>query len=769
MLTWWSTRVTAWRWQIIAGGLIFMVFAGVWGTGLFSRVVDGGFDDPHSESARAIQQLDDRIGRTDADVILLVTNPAKTVDDPSYAADVSRAVADFPTAGSADDQVVTTRTYWNTKSAAFVTADRHTTYAALTLRDPGDRRSVSVYDSLKSVLAQRGYAAQIGGSAVVNDDISARVKADIGRAETISMPILLVLLAVIFGSLVSASLPLLIGGISILGAFTALRVIALFTDVSVFAINIVTIMGLGLAIDYGLFMVGRFREELAAGHDPVQATRRTVQTAGRTVLVSAITVAVALAGLTLFPQTFLRSMGFGGMSAVLIAAIVALAVLPAVLVTLGTRVDKFPLRRRRIKATNHPTNHPTSGSTNRPGNAADSEGFWFRLAHSVMRRPVLYLAASAIVLVVLALPFLNVRFGGIDERMLPTSSQARLVSHRLQTEFPSNGSSPIIADVELRASVDSSMGQQALVGYVNAVKGLPGATNVTVLATKGTTARLDINYHGESLDPQAKSLVNSIRALPHTPGVAVVLIGGNTAQLLDRLNSVGSILPWMGLLVCLATFVLLFFAFGSILLPLKAILLNILSLGASFGVVTWIFQDGHLSGLLNFTSTGTLEATQPILVLAIVFGLSMDYEVFLLSRVREQYDLTGDNRTAVATGLQRTGGIITSAALLIIVVIAAFSASSITFIKLIGVAMGTSIVIDALLVRMIVVPAAMRLLGDANWWAPRSLRGLYARFGIREEAPEAGSIDDFEDHMSTIPIVLDGIDHVRVDSGRRRQ
>jgi RND superfamily putative drug exporter len=738
-----------------------MVFAGVWGTGLFSRVVDGGFDDPHSESARAIQQLDDRIGRTDADVILLVANPAKTVDDPSYAVDVSRAVAAFPIAGSASDQVVTTRTYWNTKSAAFVTADRHTTYAALTLRDPGDRRPVSAYDTMKSVLAQRGYTAQVGGSAVVNDDISARVKADIGRAETISMPILLVLLAVIFGSLVSASLPLLIGGVSILGAFTALRLIALFTDVSVFAINIVTIMGLGLAIDYGLFMVGRFREELAAGHDPVEATRRTVRTAGRTVLVSAITVAVALAGLTLFPQTFLRSMGFGGMSAVLVAAVAAVAVLPAVLVTLGTRVDKFPVRRRQLKATHRPAN--------RQANVADSEGFWFRLAHSVMRRPVLYLAVSAIVLVVLALPFLNVRFGGIDERMLPTSSQARQVSYRLQTEFPSNGSSPIIADVELRASADSSLGQQALVGYINAVKVLPGTTNVTILATNGTTARLDINYHGESLDPEAKSLVNSIRALPLPPGVAAVLIGGSTAQLIDRLGSVGSILPWMGLLVCLATFALLFFAFGSILLPLKAILLNVLSLGASFGVVTWIFQDGHLSGLLNFTSTGALEATQPILVLAIVFGLSMDYEVFLLSRVREQYDLTGDNRTAVATGLQRTGGIITSAALLIIVVIAAFSASSITFIKLIGVAMGTSIVIDALLVRMIVVPAAMRLLGDANWWAPRSLRGLYSRFGIREDEPEAGPIDDPGKEMSTIPIALDGIRHDRVDSDARRQ
>jgi RND superfamily putative drug exporter len=312
--------------------------------------------------------------------------------------------------------------------------------------------------------------------------------------------------------------------------------------------------------------------------------------------------------------------------------------------------------------------------------------------------------------------------------MLPSSSEARQVSTALRTDFPGNGSRPIIAAVNYSNSA-------ALTGYTEQVKRLPGVTGANLVASKDGTARIDISYPGDTLDRQTKSLVVAVRDLQAPAGVSNVLIGGETAMLIDRLDSVGSRLPIMGLLVGLATFVLLFFAFGSFLLPIKAILLNVLSLGASFGVVTWIFQDGHLSGLLNFTPTGTVEATQPILVLAIVFGLSMDYEVFLLSRIREQYDLTADNSTAVATGLQRTGSIITSAALLITVVIGAFSASSITFIKLIGVAMATAIIVDAVLVRMIVVPAAMRLMGQANWWAPKALRGVYRRYGIRESGP----------------------------------
>jgi trehalose monomycolate/heme transporter len=262
-----------------------------------------------------------------------------------------------------------------------------------------------------------------------------------------------------------------------------------------------------------------------------------------------------------------------------------------------------------------------------------------------------------------------------------------------------------------------------------------GATGADVVAARGDTAQVNITYRGEALDTQAKDVLKEVRALPHPAHVQEVLVGGSTAQVVDRLSSLGQRLPWMALIVVLATFVLLFLAFGSVVLPVKALLMNVLSLGASFGVVTWIFQDGHLSGLLGFTPTGAVEATQPVLVLAIIFGLSMDYEVFLLSRVREQYDLTGDNRLAVATGIQRTGRIITAAALLLMVVIALFSASPITFIKLIGVAMLVALFVDATVVRSILVPATMRLLGNANWWAPRPLRGFYARYGIREAEP----------------------------------
>jgi RND superfamily putative drug exporter len=436
------------------------------------------------------------------------------------------------------------------------------------------------------------------------------------------------------------------------------------------------------------------------------------------VVVSAITVAVALSGLTLFPQMFLRSMGFGGVAAIAVAAVGAVGVLPALLAVLGTRIEKWPVRILRRK----------------PATAIVAEsGFWYRLANSVMRRPGRYLAASALVLVFLAIPFLHVKFGGVDERMLPTGSEARQVTTTVQSQFPGNGSRPIIAAVEF----DNPAALQA---YLSEVRHLPGVSAANIVAQKGTTARVDVSYAGATLDASTKSLVHAVRSLRSPAGVHNVLVGGETATLIDRLDSVGGRLPVMGLLVGLATFVLLFFAFGSIVLPLKAILLNVLSLGASFGIVTWIFQDGHLANLLHFTPTGTVEATQPILVLAIVFGLSMDYEVFLLSRVREQYEITRDNRTAVATGLQRTGSIITSAALLIIVVIGAFSASSITFIKLIGVAMGTAIIVDAVLVRMIVVPAAMRLMGQANWWAPGPLRRLHQRYGIHEN--EAGDQAD---------------------------
>jgi trehalose monomycolate/heme transporter len=407
-------------------------------------------------------------------------------------------------------------------------------------------------------------------------------------------------------------------------------------------------------------------------------------------------------------------MGYGGVATVAVDVLAALIVLPALLAVLGHRVNALRIRR----------------SVQRPPRD-ESSGAWYRLARSVMRRPLVYITVITIALLTLGAPFLRISWGGTDARTLPAASTVRQVSEALDSQFPVNSTAPIEA---LITGAGASAGSPALASYLHRIDVIPGVTTAEVTGVKGDVTRVDIGYTPATVSSAARGIVTQIRALS-PPAGTTVLVGGTTAGLVDELASLGSTLPWMALLVCLSTFVLLFLAFGSVILPLKAIVMNALSLGATFGVVVWIFQWGHLSGLLRFTPTGSIDPTMPILMLAIIFGLSMDYEVFLLSRIRERYDQTGDNTAAVAAGLQRTGGLITSLALLLIIVIGAFSASGITFIKLMGVGMIVALLVDATVVRVLLVPATMRLLGRANWWAPRPLRRLYARYGIKEESP----------------------------------
>jgi uncharacterized membrane protein YdfJ with MMPL/SSD domain len=714
------------RHWVVALALAFVAFAGVWGTGVFGAMTGGGFEDPDSESTRAFEVAERELGRGGGDVVVLYSSDDLPVDDPAYAAGVEQSLAALP-----DEVVEKAVTFFGTGAPQLVSEDRRSTYAVLTLAGDEDQRTEGL-ERIEDELSAPGLETRIGGGTTINRDINERVSADIARAEMISMPILAVLLVIIFGSFAAASLPLAIGITAILGAFTALRAFSMVTDVSIFAVNIVTITGLGLAIDYGLFMVSRFREEIRraggeGGNAVETALARTMATAGRTVAVSGVTVAIALAGLLVFPQVFLRSMGFGGMSAVLIAMVAALTLLPALLAMLGPKVDALSVRPWLRRVFRRPATRAAS--------AGDEQGAWARIAHSVMRRPVVYTVVVTAVLVFLALPFLRLEFGGVDERALPEGTESRVVAETIRTEFPPGEDGPIDAVVTLPDAVGSPEGGAALQSYVEAVAAVPGVEGATVVDAAGTTAHVDIPYAGDPLSTDARELVDDIRAVP-APDGGEALIGGQSAELADLLDSLASLLPWMAVFVVATTFVLLFLAFGSLVLPVKAVVMNVLSLGASFGALVWIFQEGNLSGVLDFMPTGFVEATQPILVLAIVFGLSMDYEVFLMSRIREQYDLTGDNTTAVATGLQRTGGIITSAALLLLVVIGAFSLSGITFIKMIGVAMLIAIVVDATVVRILLVPATMRLLGRANWWAPGPLGRLYARYGIRESDGE---------------------------------
>jgi len=702
--------------------LVLVAFAAVWGTGVFGKLSSGNdFTPPSSQSQREVDRAAQVFGRNDADVVVLYRSATMTVADPAYKAAVTAALKNLPRA-----DVATVTTYWSTGSSRLVSADRHATYAAVQLTGADDAARHKTYDAIKSdltpaSLSAAGLTATVGGSVATEVAINSEVTANIGKAEGFSMPVLLILLLVIFGSLGAAWIPVAIGGIAILGSFTVLRLLTLGTTVSVYSVNITTILGLGLGIDYGLFIVTRFREELHRQGSVEQAVARTVATAGRTVAVSGVTVAVALTSLMLFPETFLRSMGYGGVATVAVDMLAALTILPALLALLGHRVNALRIRR----------------SVRRPVQD-EASGGWYRLARSVMRRPVIYVAVITIGLLALGAPFLRISWGGTDARSLPAASTVRQVSETLDSQFPVNSTTPIEALVTgARAATPAG-----LTAYLHRIDAIPGVTGAQVTGVNGDTTRIDIGYRPAPVSDAARHIVTQIRALtppptapaPHT-GTAV-LVGGTTASLVDELASLGSVLPWMALLVVVSTFVLMFLAFGSVVLPVKAIVMNVLSLSATFGVVVWIFQWGHLSGLLQFTPTGSIDPTMPILMLAIIFGLSMDYEVFLLSRIRERYDQTGDNAASVAAGLQRTGGVITSLALLLIIVVGAFSASGITFIKLMGVGMIVALVVDATIIRVLLVPATMRLLGQANWWAPRPLRRLYARYGIKEEAEE---------------------------------
>jgi trehalose monomycolate/heme transporter len=732
----WGRIIFARRRLVLAIAAVGIVAAAIWGTGVFSSLQSaGGFTPPASQSQREANLAASGFGRSGDDMVLLYTSKNLTVRSAAYRAAVASSLARLPRS-----LVTSAQTYWSTGSARFVSRNGHVSYAVLGLAGSGDAAKIKSFDAIKGDLHAPGLTVQAGGQIPTQEAITSQVSHDIGRAEMISLPILLLLLLVIFGSLAAASLPLAIGGIGIIGSFTALRLLTLATPVSIYSVNITTILGLGLAIDYGLFMVGRFREELNRQPTVEQAVARTVATAGRTVAVSGITVAMALASLLLFPEVFLRSMGYGGVATVLVDMLAALTVMPALLGVLGHRVNALRVRRSVHRPRAAAGTVPARGTQRSPGTrqtpmaGTPEAGAWYRLARSVMRRPVAYAAVIVLVLLALGTPFLRINWGGTDARALPASTPARVVSETLSRDFPGNVGAPIEAVVQFRGPVAGSAARTTeLAGYVARIDRVPGVFGAQVTGVSGDLARIDMGYAPDPVSAQARQIVQDVRAVA-PPAGTTRYVGGETAQVVDELSSMSATLPWMALVMAAATFVLLFLAFGSVVLPVKAIVMNLLSLSATFGVVVWIFQQGHLSGLLGFTPTGNIDPQMPILMLAIIFGLSMDYEVFLLSRIRERYDVTGDNTEAVASGLQRTGGVITSAALLLLIVIGAFSASGITFIKLLGVGMIVALVVDASIVRVMLVPAVMRMLGNANWWAPRPQRGLYARYGIKEAA-----------------------------------
>jgi RND superfamily putative drug exporter len=553
----------------------------------------------------------------------------------------------------------------------------------------------------------------LGGGAIAQDQISGRVSSDIARAEMIAVPILFALSLLVFRGLVAALLPLIVGGLAILLSFLTMRVINEFEPMSIFALNLINGLGLGLGIDYSLFMVSRYREELAAGRGREEALAVTLRTAGRTVLFSAITVAAALASLLVFRQRFLYSMGVGGVVCALLAALVSLTVLPAVLGALGERVNALsPGRWQR--------------SIERDATGAQS-GPWYRFSRWVMRHAAPIAVASVVVLVLIGLPFTRIAFTGVDAGVLPREQSARVVSDAIETQFPPSRSAPVYA--YLRAPAGARPQVESWARGLSSLTGAAGPARVTPV--RGGY-RVDLVATGPPLGDRAQALVGALRA-GHAPGP--MLVGGQTADFVDQQSSLARHLPLGLAILVTTTLVILFLMTGSLILPVKALLMNLATISAAFGVLVLVFQDGHGQGLLGFTSQGAIESSQLILLFAIAFGLSTDYGVFLLGRIKELHDRGLPNEEAVAVGLQRTGRIVTFAALLLMIAIGAFVTSQIVFIKQLGLGAAVAVFIDASIVRALLVPSLMRLLGEWNWWAPAPLARLHRRIGLEEGTP----------------------------------
>jgi RND superfamily putative drug exporter len=713
---------------VLVLAIVFLALAGGLGGSVAKELSAGGFTDPKQQSEVAAAALEKDFGTGPSNYLLLVTAP-QGVDRVSAAGTaLTRRLA-------GETGVKDVQSYW-TAGHPDTMRSRDGKQAIVLARLQGSQD-----DAVKKAKALareydgtfRGLTVASGGEFSVYAHVGNTIEKDIIRAESIAIPVTAILLVLVFGSAIAASLPLLVGMLSVLGTFLSLHVLHGFTDVSVYSVNLATSLGLGLGIDYSLFIVTRFREELRNGHDVPGAVRESMRTAGRTVLFSAVTVALSLAALLVFPLYFLKSFAYAGVSAVVFALIGALVVLPAALAALGERVNTLDLRKPVRRALRMQP----------PRVKSLDEGLWHRIAVTVMKRPVGVGTAVVVILLLVGAPFRSVVFSLPDDRVLPKSAGAQMVSQTLRDHFPGkesfalpmivSGPSPASYAVALSKvsgveRVDATTGR-----YVNGVRVAPGIPSYT----RNVTSRLSVVPAVEPFGPEGEALVGRLRAVP---APAPVLIGGSAAQLTDTESALRHKLPLALGLLLTATFVLLFLFTGSVVIPIKALLLNVLSLSATFGMMVWVFQQGHLTGLIGDPIvTGALDTTTPILMFCVLFGLSMDYEVFLLSRIKEEYDLTGDNQHAVAVGLERTGALVTAAAGLLALVFLSFVTSSISFIKLLGLGTAIAVLVDATLIRGALVPAFMRLMGRANWWAPRPLRALHARIGLAEahssEAP----------------------------------
>ncbi|MFC9821927.1 MMPL family transporter [Streptomyces erythrochromogenes] len=718
-------------WLFLVAALVLVLDALLLGADLPDRLGNGGTTDPASESARVQRVLEAHYPEQQPNLVLLVSVPqGGQVDDRALAAQGAGLAERL----AFEKPVVGVVSYWQTGLAELRSHDGRQAVIAARIVGDEDRARAALEELAPRYRGGQGeLTVRITGPLAVRDEIQSTVAEDLARSELIALPLTLIVLVWVFGGVPAAALPVLVGLVTVLATGAVLRIITGFTEVSVFAQNLTTALGLGLAIDYALLIVRRFREELDAGAAPGDAVARTVRTAGRTVLFSALTVAVALAAMLVFPLYFLRSLAYAGITVVLVSALAALTVLPAALALLGRRVDALTVRRRRRLRRG-----PAAGAV--PG---------ARVTRLVMRRAPLVTAAVTGVLLVLGLPFLDARFGTADHRQLPASSQSRAAQESLRTDFDDlpEGSVPVLlrdggaAPAEAQERTGRIAGKLSALAGVTRVESSAGTyrdgrlTEVPSPADSGRrTAGYDLLTVVAEDDTAATSAAHQdlVRALRTAAGPDGASVGGPAAEVVDSKAAIGrGLIPALALIL-LGTLVLVFLLTGSAVLPLLTVLLNGLSLTAMFGAVVWVFQEGALSGPLGFTATGDIEATLPVLMFCVAFGLSMDYGVFLVARIKEHHDRGGDHRAAVLAGMRSTGGLITAAAVVLSVVFVSIGLSRITNTKMLGLGVALAVLVDALVVRTLLVPAVLALLGPRTWWAPAPLRRVHRRLGLRE-------------------------------------
>ncbi|HWZ65473.1 MAG TPA: MMPL family transporter [Patescibacteria group bacterium] len=720
--------------KVLISSIIFIIFAGWYGFGVFPKLSKGDLADRNSESSSVVSDVRANFSKGVAGVVVLFrAHDGQTVDSPEFKQEVNRLL------DKVKPDITSAASYYSTGSKQFVSSDLKSTYAALVV--PGtENQQVDKVAVLREALKSNVLDVSVGGQAAVNADVSKQINKDLSKAEAVSFSFLAILLVIVFRSAIAALLPLFLGGFAIVGAFFVTRLLTNFTTISQYSINIITLLGLGLAIDYSLFMVSRFREELHASRDASQAIKRTMETAGHTVFFSGLTVIASLLCLQVFPVDFLRSMSWGGAAAVFVALIAAMLVLPAILRLLGIRIDALSFGNARRNARAFKEGHTLK----------EQQSIWYKTGKLVMRFRWVSIVVSIFILLAAGLPFLSAHFSTPDYRGLPSGSESRLVSEKLMSDFNDTGA-PIRMLYTTPDSITKPAQIAALYDFVQNIHRLPHVTGTSSIIdlhgavsvrqyqaiyampnlrtqeelsqrVNGNTTLIDVKYKGNLDAPEIQQLVEQLRSLP-TPSGVQVKTGGGPAILHDLLATLKHYIPYGLLALGTALFLLLFLLSRSFIIPLQAIVLSILSLGAAFGALVWVFQDGHWANVFDLTPTGSIDATMPVLIFAIAFGLSVDYSVFLYSRIKEQYDSNGgDNKDAVLTGLQKTGSIITSAAALLFVVVSAFATGRIPLMQQIGVGLALTVLIDAFIIRMVLVPALMSILGRANWWAPKIFR-----------------------------------------------